>query len=253
MLLSLYLHQQSLRRQARAWLKASGSPAAAAAVVARCMWRLNRHARYANRYRDGAIEDTDEYTVYRLKNTLMGVFYATYPARASLERQEMRCCICGGTGWYNEWDGCRSCGGSGIYKTTSLYKFTFDIAGRSYTWHQPVDLVNWPVDLCDPDEHPYREPRISSNDWIEAPARKVLIWTVYEFLDNPQLSRTLLGVSPELDRLGLSLPFVLRNDVRAVPYELRRLAGRFERKLRNKFTRLPEGWVRDSDGTPMPF
>jgi len=131
--LQLYLQAARLRRQARAWL-AGDDPER---IVVRCMFHLNRAAWASEKFQP----------VYRAKNHLVRIFYQRGFCRSvRIHTQTLSCWECGGSGDDGrDEDTCWKCGGTGIYRQHLLYAFHFDVNGRAYTWHQPKDLVTWPV------------------------------------------------------------------------------------------------------------
>lgn len=117
--------------------------------AAEAMFLLNRYAQ--GQYRDAQIA-----AIYSLKTALIVHLWSSdfSYGRVSKERQEMQCWRCMGSGrdpywWiYTEDDQgnpetaeCVKCGGGGIYRTHVLYKFTFQIGGKTYIWHQPRNVM----------------------------------------------------------------------------------------------------------------
>jgi len=99
---------------------------------------LNIHAR------NGA-ERHEKEAIYLLKNHLVRVLYERgYCVAASHAVQEQECW---GTWNYDCGPHCPKCGGTGIYRTYELIRFTFVVNGQRFTWHQPAGLVDWPVEF----------------------------------------------------------------------------------------------------------
>lgn len=119
------------------------------AVAAESMWALNTFARQS--------EDKElKRWIYALKNNLVQVLYQRgycVHLTRSFQRQE-----CWGTRNYGCGPHCPKCGGTGIFRENELYTFYFQIGGRRYSWHQPGDLVNWPVQLTDRQVDEYKPP-----------------------------------------------------------------------------------------------
>lgn len=101
-------------------------------AVCEAMFHLNRRVRA--RKRSPFTE-----TVYGLKNQFVEHLYrAGYCVAAERHHQELKC-YCGGSAW------CEKCDGTGIYRETTLYYFKFDLGDQFYVWHQPAELVTWPI------------------------------------------------------------------------------------------------------------
>lgn len=135
--ISKYLRQELHRRQSRRWLRANDDTA----LVARLLFELNRDLRqfkFSSRRND----------IYRLKSLLIEYFYKHGLCRSvSLQKQELECWSCNGSGEYMGLEDCRKCSGTGVYRTHWLYQFVFTIGQRIYIWHQPKDLVKFQVSL----------------------------------------------------------------------------------------------------------
>lgn len=169
--LTKYFRTASLHRQARIWLTHSDP----VALVARCLFYLNRQARKTKTGKD---------IIYEFKNFLVEHFYkAGYCYAAYTQNQHLDCWQCAGTGddgWHDH-EPCWHCGGSGIYKTITLYVFRFDIHGYRYTWHQPARLVTWPVNFNNVEPNTYTEPR---TDYPELDEEIVYLYlaVIYQYL-----------------------------------------------------------------------
>lgn len=106
--------------------------------VLRAMLWLNRSAFVTKRsyYAD---------KTYALKSDLLRYLYgAGLVDQLTKQEQTLACSFCGGDGkdpyaYDDDWDSCRKCDGTGIYRKTTLVKFR---VGR-YVWHQPAPLVDW--------------------------------------------------------------------------------------------------------------
>lgn len=97
-------------------------------------------------------------TIYSAKNRLVELLYREgLCERVEIHVQEQpgkRCYACDGEGVTDCYDHdapeCHRCFGTGWYlppRTVRLYAFYFSIGGRKYSWHQPADLVTWPVEV----------------------------------------------------------------------------------------------------------
>lgn len=109
-------------------------PVARRQAVCETLFYLNRRIR-------GRKKGGFETRVYALKNQLVEHLYrAGHCTSAAIHHQALKC-YCGGDAW------CEKCDGTGIYRETTLYYFKFDVGDRFYVWHQPAELVTWPVTL----------------------------------------------------------------------------------------------------------
>jgi hypothetical protein len=105
------------------------------AAACEALWRLNRWARS---HRGPRVAQ-----VYALKNRMIRVLYERHGAEVYRDVQVFPC-------WGWRWEGCdgddcEKCHGTGVFRTVRLLRFVFHVGGRRYTWHQPQDLVNWPI------------------------------------------------------------------------------------------------------------
>jgi len=126
--------ERLLMREIKRWLRAGGEP-----LVGTAMYHLNHAARAGT---------TSRSTAYALKNALVRYWYQQgHCLRVNRHLQTFECWNCGGTGhdgWEDD-DVCWKCGGTGIYRQYLLYQFVFRVHDRTFIWHQPADLVDWPV------------------------------------------------------------------------------------------------------------
>lgn len=171
--LKTWLKQQKNLRRGRAWLRHHPEPDL---VAARIMFELNRHARSI--FGRSPLKRT----IYRLKNLLVHHFYqAGHGRRLTMSCQELQCWSCAGTGVY--WTGaeCYKCDGSGIYNRTELYQFKFQIAGRTFIWHQPHRLVWWDVELTEAGVGEYES---GGREWstLRPDLKPLYIYTLYAYL-----------------------------------------------------------------------
>lgn len=127
---------------ARRWLKGNG-PTQTAAYA---MFHLN-HVAASGRSR---------HMIYSLKSLFIRHLYeAGYCTAVSVQKQTQPCWSCNGTGEYSGYgtmltvEPCWKCDGTGVYREHILYRFVFDVDGRTYVWHQPKVMVNWPVQITE--------------------------------------------------------------------------------------------------------
>lgn len=127
-------------------------PVARRQAVCETLFYLNRRIR-------GRKKGGFETRVYALKNQLVEHLYrAGHCTSAAIHHQALKC-YCGGDAW------CEKCDGTGIYREFDLYYFKFDIGGQVYVWHQPADLVTWPVTLTAGDVRAFEEREPPELDW----------------------------------------------------------------------------------------
>lgn len=151
-------------------------------TAAEAMWRLNRYAR-----RVGSRWHSKP--VYDLKNRFVRMLYEYGFCHAVTEvRQIFPCWGFGEQGCRGA--GCLKCGGTGIYRTVILYCFTFVVGGRRFVWHQPRDLVTWPVRVTDVDDEPYQsnENVVRRRDKKSIGRDIVTVWLVLRLCHNPQMA-----------------------------------------------------------------
>ncbi len=88
---------------------------------------------------------SEKYKIYRLKDLLIAWLYKKgYCIGVTEQVQELKC-----TSFYHmysqsDWDDvddadnrCSKCGGTGIYRRTELYTYSFVMGNTSWGWHQP--------------------------------------------------------------------------------------------------------------------
>jgi hypothetical protein len=112
-----------------------GTPAAAFALL-----HLNRAAGQWQR-------SPSREKVYARKNLLVRYWYERgLCERVTKQRQVLECWYCkDGIDEWHDGDPCSYCDGTGVYASHTLFKFTFHIGRRYYSWHQPERLVTWPI------------------------------------------------------------------------------------------------------------
>ena len=169
--LAQYFRQQSFRRQARRWLRANNDVAIAVTI----MFHLNRFARATRHHMAKSF-------IYSLKNCLIHhLCRQGYCMQVMQQLQVLKCNTCD-NGIYWTGEECWHCGGTGIYRTTLLYQFVFDVDGKRYIWHQPAALVWWPVQPVNNEPLDWQPPK---NGWDWTMSWKLLglyTMTVFEFL-----------------------------------------------------------------------
>jgi hypothetical protein len=111
------------------------------ALPSMAMWRLNHYAG------SGRPSWNTKRYLYSLKNIFIQMLYErSYCLYVNLDTQHIPCWH---TRAYNDGrdDYCPKCDNTDIYRIVHLYKFVFEIGDLHYSWHQPVDLVDYPVKL----------------------------------------------------------------------------------------------------------
>jgi hypothetical protein len=113
-----------------------GAPAAAFALL-----HLNRAAGRMGKYNPSREE------IYARKNVLVRYWYERgLCERVTKQQQVLQCWYCkDGIDEWHDGDSCDHCDGTGAYASHTLFKFTFHIGGRYYSWHQPERLITWPI------------------------------------------------------------------------------------------------------------
>lgn len=150
-----YLNQRKVLYEAKRWLKSGNADR----IAARCLFHLNHEAQMYG------WSDVKE-AIYALKTLVIRDFYERGCCMAVTKHLQTLTC------WHdweylNGWtDVCRKCEGTGIYASHELYQFVFDIGGRTYVWHQPVNLVDFQVELIDQKMTEYRSGKLTTNDLI---------------------------------------------------------------------------------------
>lgn len=66
-----------------------------------------------------------------------------YTESIKFHKQEHTCSHCHGKGYLADGEGCTRCGGTGIFRTDSVYLFKFMVGGKSFRWHLPVNQITW--------------------------------------------------------------------------------------------------------------
>lgn len=112
--------------------------------------------------------------IYALKNSFVEILFAAgHCEHVEVHTQQFEGRVCWSCG--DDYDVCDRCGGTGWYRAPrvdELYCFYFRIDGRSYSWHQPAKLVNWPITLAGAPRQidpmpPHREHGFTSVDEVE--------------------------------------------------------------------------------------
>jgi hypothetical protein len=139
--------------------------------------------------------------IYALKSRLIEHLYRCgFCTSAALQVQDAVCWRCNGSGvepygmLLDDDEPCEKCGGSGIYARHELYRFSFDVAGQRYTWHQPRALVAWPVQLTDDQVGQYEDDRRGERVTLTREQRELYYVTLYEYLRRRGL---LAGLGPD--------------------------------------------------------
>ena len=197
---------------ALAWMAWRRSGSAALRRACDAMFALNRHARCLAKC---AVKRH----IYDLKSPFLRMLYDFgYCRQVQEQEQILTCSACGGSCEYVDEDddgypinygSCRKCAGTGIYAIYDLYCFTFVVQGQRYSWHQPANMVDWPVKLSDSTADPVNG--IISGDHEDFLSFRRLayyvayVWLTLRLAEHPQ--PILPGFAPRDESYRLSLPF----------------------------------------------
>lgn len=143
------------------------------------MFSLNRYAKHRK------CSDLHKVEIYRLKNELIDSLYRHGYCSASwihrLPREAKLCPWCGGAGDLD----CGRCGGSGIAQRAIVFEFwcfQFEVAGRPFCWHQPLELVKFsPLQSVPPQEwqeYEVKEKPVPLRKDQFARAKELLEWVI---------------------------------------------------------------------------
>ncbi len=110
--------------------------------------RALRPMRVLNQYARSAHGDY-RWLIYSLKADLLKTLDAYgYIGEVDAEQQILKCHSCTRGIWEygtNHEEICFKCNGTGIYKRVLLYKFTVNVRGEEFEFHQPSELVRFGV------------------------------------------------------------------------------------------------------------
>jgi hypothetical protein len=161
----------------------------ALAPAAEALFSLNRYAKWRKCSADHKRE------IYSLKNGLIWLLCREgLVERVGLHEVKvpgLRCNSCSGPDGEGD-EACDRCDGLGWYRlpdTREFLAFHFVIGGTPYCWHQPRDLVDWPVELSAPGEA-----------WENAPEEKPLEMAPSKFTH----AKALIGFVLEQARAALT-------------------------------------------------
>jgi hypothetical protein len=205
--------------------------------VAEALLKLNQYAKVDN--------FSASKLIYPLKNKTLETFCQELPYTVELERQVLVCRSCGGTGMWDWDEECYHCGGTGIYRKTILYRFTFVIDGKYYTWHQPEALVTWKVNVGsgyafeDLPEYQDQTGRVM----LSEAERNTKMLTLMEYLKSRGYSAKDL---PTLNRDIANLFHAVRKDLYAAVYGPSRRIWEWKNEQFYK-----RGWKTDDEWVPF--
>lgn len=142
-----------------------GSPQAALLDACRAMFNLNRYCKHP------WCLNQDRTEIYGLKNRLIRILYqggySTEVCRHEIRHPPQKCRDCNGKGkypfrWDDDPDGvfdddedevtCDRCDGTGIWRgprSTYGIAFRFNVKGEHFSWHQPEELIGFPVSMTE--------------------------------------------------------------------------------------------------------
>lgn len=117
------------------------------------LFNLNRYAKYESCRTENRQE------IYALKNEFIALLYrlgASIQVNEHIvHRPELECWRCAGSGLWVSYCGnysgdCDRCDGTGTYRESrddTFIVFRFCVSGQTYCWHQPAELITYPVVL----------------------------------------------------------------------------------------------------------
>ncbi len=158
-------------------------------------------------------------------------FYANgFVTAVTQQTQTLYCYSCDKDG-INHWgDECSRCSGTHIYRQYQLYKFTLNVNGKRFAWHQPTKVFALPVVLTDDTvtEFEFRPLPVDS-----CPTESLLdlyLMTAWVYLER---QHRFVGIHP---RLRMNLGNALREDINS--YTLTHMWWRTRLKFRFATRRL---------------
>lgn len=120
---------------ARLWVKAGRESQGTVEAAATALYLLNGYV-HGNR---AAKRD-----IYLIKNLMIRALYeGGYCARVQCQLHTLPCY--GEPGRECD-EHCPKCGGTSVYKTASLYRFTFVVGNKVFCWHQPENQIEPPIE-----------------------------------------------------------------------------------------------------------
>jgi len=134
------------------------TPSLALRDAALAMFNLNRYCKHHTCHSNNRDE------IYALKNSFMRLLYRLGLCDRAYRHVDRFPALvrrnCGGTGrdfqngYKKEACSCHRCNGTGIFRPALEDRYivmSFVVEGRRYTWHQPEELIDYPVQLTDED------------------------------------------------------------------------------------------------------
>jgi len=162
------------------------------------MFSLNRYAKHRK------CSELHKVEIYRLKNALIEALYRHgYCSASWIHRLVQMCHGCGGAGDLD----CGRCGGRGVWRF-EFWCFQFEVAGKRFCWHQPLDLVKFsPLASVPPQEwkeFEVKEKPVPLRKDQFARAKELLDWVIREAGGSGENS-----VKQEVSQRGAVGPFDL--------------------------------------------
>jgi hypothetical protein len=162
-------------------------------AAAEALFNLNRYAKWRECSREHRA------TIYELKEEFICLLCRLGLAERVAEHVVpvvgIRCRACGG--WASDGDAsdeeeCQSCSGTGWWRSPDSGRylvFDFSIRGKRFSWHQPSDLVTWPVTVTG-----------VGQEWRPDPEPKPVGMRSSKFADAKALLRFVLDSATRPDR-----------------------------------------------------
>jgi hypothetical protein len=128
--------------------------------------------------------------IYQLKNHLIKLLYGYgYCTECIIHTSQLPakgCFGCDGMGFSDDGDKCWRCDGTGVYRPAtniSFVAFRFVVDGRTFAWHQPKHIVNFPFVATDaPADYklPTEEKNVLLAPEMFAEAIELIEWIISE-------------------------------------------------------------------------
>lgn len=151
-------------------------------VACEGLFNLNRYVKHVS------CSKRNKEDIYSIKNRLIRVLYENgYCIEAyihTLRLDAVECWNCDGSGEVYSDFCCQPCAGTGIFKPSKIieyYVLRFHVDGQNYTWHQPKEQVNYPIELTNTETTEINDIEIKEvflNKSKFSQTKKLINWTI---------------------------------------------------------------------------